>query len=95
MTDQTSPRVLQSIQADLAELKELAHTTHRSIGNLAQSILQLRTDSNTVMLAVNENSARMASLENRVTRMLSDIDTRIADLDTRLSVIEQQLRAGH
>ena len=66
MTDAT-PRILQAIQADLVELKEHALSHNRSIGNLAQSILQLRTDSNTVMLAVNENSAHMASLENRVT----------------------------
>jgi hypothetical protein len=61
MTDDTTPRILQSIQAKLATLEEHAIAGNRSMGKLAESILELRraleiqgTDIHTVALAIGE-----------------------------------------
>ncbi len=91
MTDDATPRILQSIQQELAELRRITEqhgtSTNRAIGNLAQGILQLRTaiesqgtDIMTMALAVGEQGARLAAVENR-----------IAAVENRLASIERQL----
>ena len=91
MTDDTTPRILQAIQAKLGSIEEHGIATNRAIGNLAQSILQLRTaidsqatDIRTMMLALGEQGAKLGSVENR-----------LASLEERIGAIETQLRAPH
>lgn len=96
MTDDTTPRVLQSIQTQLGQLKadldRYAVTTNRSVGNLANSILQLRTviesqgtDIHTMALAVAENAARLAGVEDR----LGNVENRLAGIENLLPATRQ------
>ncbi|MBI3419780.1 MAG: hypothetical protein HY053_06580 [Proteobacteria bacterium] len=76
MTDDATPRILQAIQDRLAnierKIEESAVTTNRSIGKLAEGILQLRTtidsqgtDIHTMMLTLREHGERLSALEKR------------------------------
>ena len=69
--------ILQAIRAELGALArkfdEQSMTANRSIGKLAEGILQLRqqiesqgTDIHTMALAIGEHGARLAALEKRL-----------------------------